>query len=70
MNYLDKKTIVLSIEIIVTTDDKKEKKMHNPEYATWMAQDQQALSLPPQLPLKGDHRTCYQRNLQDHHVKL
>jgi hypothetical protein len=44
MNYLDKKTIVLSIEIIVTTDDKKEKKMHNPEYATWMAQDQQALS--------------------------
>jgi hypothetical protein len=44
MHYLNEKTIALPEQITITTDDKKEVKVPNPEYTTWVAQDQQVLS--------------------------
>jgi hypothetical protein len=44
MCYLNEKIIVPPAEITITTDDKKEVKVPNPEYITWVAQDQQVLS--------------------------
>jgi hypothetical protein len=40
MQYLNEKTVVLPIEITITTDDKKEVKVPNTEYITWVDQDQ------------------------------
>jgi hypothetical protein len=42
MHFLDDMTIVPPAEIIIEMDDKKKKP--NPEYATWITQDQMILS--------------------------
>jgi hypothetical protein len=42
---------VPSVETIITNNDKNEKKMLNPEYVTWMSQDQQVQSFSSNLSI-------------------
>jgi hypothetical protein len=44
MHYLNEKTIAPPEQITVMIEEKKEVKVPNPEYTTWVAQDQQVLS--------------------------